>query len=222
MSPIPADQWSALVPQIERLAKSVGLQTNATPTVRDQLCAEAVSHVYEASAEFDPCQGRFVAWCQRVLRNRCVDLIRKEAAQRRRFDRYRTDAEREFADALRAERQTVPVASGASDGTLATDPGRLRADLVNLLERHLEPLDRLLLTTYLAALDTCGDDVVDRWCREAGLDHTDDVRMIATLPQKNRKKELAKAIGRELDWVRTRIYRAVEKLKAAGLPGELP
>lgn len=235
MPPIPDDQWLALLPEINRIARNVGLQKNASPTVRDRLCSEAVSHVFLKSKLFSPAQGKFAAWCQQVLGNLCVDLIRKEAAARRRFDRYRADVERDQQAAEQAARNPAAdpidtvssedardggkVAEEATDAaTCGADPDNqgIRADLMGLLEQHLEPVDRLLLVTYLGLFDACQSAVVDRWCREACLDHAADFRRVSTLPKRSRKREIATALRKELDWVRTRIYRALVLLKKMG------
>ena len=222
MPPIPDDHWAALLPEIERIARMVAIKRNASPTVRDALFSKAAGHVFEASISFSPNQGRFAAWCQRVLNNLCVDLIRREAASRRRFDRYRDDMEHLQGTAERTSgNRTSAEEDDETDEQplLPMSPEQLRADLVDLFERRLAPDRRLLVIAYLGGIDACGEGVVARWCREAGFTQPVDFRTIASLPKTKRKKALANALGLKLDTVRTQIYRALQSLGGDGVEG---
>lgn len=212
MPPIPDDQWLPLVPRIERLANRVATRKNASPTVRDTLLAEAVTHVFDKRDAFDGALGAIEPWCWRVLANLCVSLIRNEAAENRRRARYRSAEEYRQAGQLRPRRAS-PTDGSPDD---FEERQRPRPDLVAFLERLPQPMDRLLLATYAGVLDDCGHAVVNRWCHEAKCDRASDLLGIATMPKRERKRALAETLDRQHDWVRTRIYRALRMLQDGG------
>jgi hypothetical protein len=63
------------VTRILRLAWEVGRRYPALVAL--ELAEEAVGHVYEHLASFDPQRGAFDAWCRTLLTHRGVDLFRK-------------------------------------------------------------------------------------------------------------------------------------------------
>lgn len=209
MPPIPDNQWSSLVSEIRRIANSVAIRKNASPTVRDELLAAAVEHIYDKRDKFDPARASFNTWCWTVLANLCVDLIAREAAERRRRARYRSAEEYRQEQQLRPTR---PKSTGDEDDE-TEDQRRPRPDLLPLLEARLTPMDRLLVATYAGVLGGFDRDVVDRWCREAACDHAADLLRVATIPQRERMRAVAETLGRKLDWVRTRMYRAFRDLR---------
>jgi len=209
MAPLSDEAWRDLIPQIEGIARKVARHKNASPTVRDALFSEAVGHIFDKRTSFDDTVARFSTWCWTVLANLCVSMIAKEAVARRRRDRHRNDEEYRQQQMLRQGRS----ASSSEDGADEEEQREPRPDLFSLLEDRLKPQDRLLVATYSGVLDACGRDVVERWCREAECEQAHELYRIAGLPTAQRKQAIAIALHRKLDWVRTRIYRALEALK---------
>lgn len=205
---MPTDEEALqLKPQIERIARSVATRLNASRTVRDQLYDDAVGHVFSVYHKFDPQVASFTTWCFTVLRNHCVTLIREEAQRWKYLEHARDSAEIE--DEHRHREKPAPSPAEEREERVP------RTDLVALLDRHLEPLDRLLLAAYEGLLQRFGTEVADRWCREADRADAAAWRAIESLPQKQRKRAEAKLLGEEIDCVRTRLWRAMQKLKAA-------
>jgi len=209
MPPIPDDEWSSWTPHIQRIAAKVARNKNASPTVRDALLAEAVGHIYENRDKFDATRASFSTWCWTVLANLCVSLIRSEDVEHRRWKKYARDEE--YRQQGQGRPGSAPSPVGSHDEP--EEPRRPRADLLPLLEARLNPMDRLLVATYAGVLGGFGGDVVDRWCREAACDHATELLRVATIPQRERKRAIAEALGRRLDWVRTRLYRALGELR---------
>jgi DNA-directed RNA polymerase specialized sigma24 family protein len=207
--PLTDDEWRELLPQIERIISAVGLRKNASPTVRDRLEEEAVPHLLKVIDQFNPKVASFSSWCKTVLGNFCVTLIRKEATARKRFGLYRDEFLHTHATEMRGQGWRAPPDEDEHDDAAAPPP---RIDLVPVLEARLAAIDRLLVATYFGVLDFCGPAVVDRWCRDATCDKADELRRVAALPKRERQRATAEALGRKHDWVRTRIYRAMQQI----------
>jgi RNA polymerase sigma factor (sigma-70 family) len=208
---MPSEEESQLlIPQIERIARRVARRLNASPSVRQEFDADAVGHVFEVIDRFDAERASFGTWCQTVLRNHCVTLIRREAGRRKLIENVGNAA------AIEAERR---LGEGPPPSPLEERENRPpQIDVAKLLEERLQPLDRLLFATYAEVLSACAAETVERWCREAGCEQA-ALRAIEALPRSQRKNRLAAALGENIDWVRQRIYRAVQRLKAGGIGG---
>lgn len=197
------DQWQELLPQIEKIALRVATRLNASAGVRDELLSEATSHISDAIKSFDPDKARFSTWCKTVLRNLCVSQIRKEAVRRTRQAKYGESVARGLAAQWRGGPEEI-----------AEKP---RFDLVEVLERHLLPTDRLLLATYAGVLADCGAEAVEGWCREAECADLEALRTVDALPKVNRKQALALVFGQKLSWVAQRIFRSIQAIKRGGI-----
>lgn len=216
--PLPTDdEWRALVPQIARIAEFVGHRSNASPTVRDELEASAVTYVYERIAQFDRNVSAFSTWCRTVLKNRCVSLIRSEAVRRKRVQGHADAVSQEHEQRLDDDPPPTPLEIAEDDAAKAHRP---RLDVVDVLERHLvQPIDRILIVVYAELCEACGDKTLTRWCDEAGGVDAAALRSIESLQQRSRKRALATLLGEKVDWVRQRIFRAGRLLKQSGVGG---
>lgn len=205
---MPTDEEALeLKPRIERIARSVATRSNASRTVRDQLYDDAVGHVFSVYHKFDPQVASFSTWCFTVLRNHCVTLIREEARKSKHLKRARDAAKVE--DERRHQEKPAPSPAEEQEDRVP------RVDLVALFDRHLDPLDRLLVAAYEGLLKRFGSVIADRWCREAGRGDAAAWLAIESLPQTQRKRAEAALIGENIDWLRTRIWRAMQTLKDA-------
>jgi len=205
------DEARRLIPQIQRLARAAANRLNASPVVRDELDAEAVGHVFGVIDTFDPRLASFSTWCFTVLRNRCVTLIRQEAARRNLGKKL---GQRKALDAERHQSEGAGMSPlEAVEDAAEREARRPRFDIVQVLERHLKPNDRMLVAAYAGLLAACCPEVVDRWCREAKWNHAVAFQATANLPQRQRKEALAGIVGEKVDWVRQRIFRALRRLQ---------
>jgi len=208
------DHWSEWLPQIGRIAASVGRRTNASRTVRDELEGSAVTHVYERIAHFDPTRGAFSTWCQTILRNHCVSLIRGEASRINRGRRHAEDVAHKHEQRLAEAPPPTPL---EVDEDRAAADRRPKIDVVATLERHLQPIDRVLLVVYAELCSTCGDATLGKWCIAAGGIDRAGLLTIEKLPKARRKQALATLCGESVGWVRQRIFRAARRLKERGV-----
>jgi RNA polymerase sigma factor (sigma-70 family) len=202
--------------QIERIARQVANRLNASSTVRDELYDAAVGHVFSVIHTYDPTLAKFSTWCYTVVRNQCVTLIRQEAKRNKIVKKARGVAEVDEERQLRS----APTASAMEE---SEEEARASAgtgfQFAPLLDEHLKPIDRLMLAAYLGVLSTLGDDVVARWCREAGHEGAASLAGVEQLPTSQRKEAIAAVLGESLGWVRQRIFRAVQRLKDRGFGG---
>lgn len=210
------DEWHALLPQIERIAVSVGRRNNASPTVRDELESSAVAHVYQRITHFDPTRATFSTWCQTVLRNHCVSLIRGEASRTNRGKKHAESVAHEHQQRLAGAPPPTPLETDEDQAAAARRP---QVNVPEVLERHLQPIDRILLVVYAELSPACGEETLARWCTEAGGVDSAALRAIETLPKARRKQALAGMLGESVGWVRQRIFRATQRLKDRGLRG---
>jgi RNA polymerase sigma factor (sigma-70 family) len=212
------EEWRSLIPQIERIARRVANRCNASPTVRDELADEAVGHIFRVYDKFNPAIANFSAWGDTVLRNLCVTLIRKEAARRRLADNVRQSLSSDGHVPQPGGPVRLPESEQAERA--ANEASVPRIDIVALLKRLPSPQDRLLLGAYQGVLSTCEAEAVNRWCRDANWDHAAALTALEELPRQQRKQAIAHIVGAKVDWVRQRIFRAVQRLKNDGTAGE--
>lgn len=212
------DEWRPLIPQIDQIARRVANRCNASQMVRTELADEAVGHMFSVYEKFNPAIASFSAWADRVLRNLCISLIRREAVRRK-----LTDSFREFLSQKGQASQPVGPAELSESGSAdqASHESLLsNGDIEALLEKLPSAQDRLLLGAYQGILSVCDAEAVDRWCRDSGLDHAGPLRALEQLPRQQRKQALAHIFGATVDWVRQRIFRAVQRLKTDGQGGD--
>ena len=215
--PLPTDdEWRDLLAQIEPIAITVGRLCNASPTVRDELTGSAVTHVYERIAHFDPQQSAFRTWCRTVLRNHCVSLIRSEASKTKRTQRHADHVARDHERRLLDEPPPTPL-EAAEDAAAKTRHPPI--EVAATLERHLKPVDRILIAVYAELCSACAAATFARWCDEAGGLDAAALRAIEGLATSRRKAALADLLGERVDWVRQRIFRAVRRLRDCGIGG---
>lgn len=195
------------IPVIERLARRVANRKNASCGVREELLADAVAHIWMKIDAYDSAKGSFEQWTYVVLRNHCVSMIREEAKRWKIAKGVRANAEREQDERLRAEPVVAEVMA------VEEEARRPQIDVVEKLGRLPHAIDRILLATYSGLLENCGRDVIVRWCREAGIENVAAIHEIGAMPQAKRKKALATFTGHTNDWVRQRIFRAVQSLR---------
>jgi len=205
------EEWRSLIPQIERISRRVANRCNASRTVRDELANDAVGHIFAVYGKFNAAIASFPAWCDTVLRNLCVTLIRKEAARYRLADNVRDSLSLEGQASQRGGPAQLSE-SGHAD-LAANEASASNVDIMALLEKLPSPQDRLLLGAYQGVLCKCNPEAVDRWCRDAGWDHAIVLRALEQLPRQQRKRAIAQIVGAKVDWVRQHIFRAVQRLK---------
>lgn len=210
------DEWRGLIPQIERIAIAVGRRTNASPTVRDELASSAVTHVFDRICRFDKTRASFPTWCTAILKNHCISLIRREASQAKRAKGHADIVAREHQRRLQDDPPPTPLESDEDGASGALRP---RLDVVETLERHLQPIDRILIAVYADLCATCGAETLARWCLDAGGVEATALAPIEALPKTKRKQALAALLGEKNDWVRQRMFRAGRRLKERGLGG---
>jgi len=216
------DEWRLLLPQIERIARSVANRCNASRTVRDEFAASAVSHVYAVYEKFDPGIASFRTWCGTVLRNHCVNLIRSEARGRKALDKLRDCAVEREAERLDAPPPPSPAEERETQAEqAAAQRGGSAVGLVERLEKLASAQDRILVAAYYGVLSACGAETVDRWCREAGWAHAESLRALEQVPRTKRKRAIAGIVGSSADWVRQHIFRAIGRLKDGEVGGPL-
>jgi RNA polymerase sigma factor (sigma-70 family) len=212
---MPSDEEALqLKAQIDGIARMVATRCNASRTVRDRLYEDATGHVFAVLHAFDRQRGAFSTWCYTVLHNHCVSLIRAESQERKYLEHAR--------DAARVEDERRRLEKPAPSAIEEREQRMPRAQLVAAFDRHLEPLDRLLVAAYEGLLQRFGTDVCDSWCRAAGRSDSAAWHDIEAKPQGQRKKALAALLGESLAWVRTRIWRAMQALKQALTDEEAP
>ena len=177
-----------------------------------------MGHVFGVYEKFNPSIAAFPAWCDTVLRNLCVSLIRKEAVRYKLADNVRESLSL-GAHAREAEDPTQ-VAIAEQEARAANAAPGPNVDIVALLEKLPSPQDRLLIAAYQGVLSACEAEVVERWCQESNWDHAAALLALEQLPRQQRKQAVAQIVGARVDWVRQRIFRAVQRLKTDGNGGE--
>lgn len=198
--------WSALIPEIERIAVSVGRRKNASPRVKDKLIGLATSHVWQKSDLFDPARGSFGAWCQTVLANKCIDLIRKEAGEIDVIEAVTAQVEARVRESFRPDEDDEPLPT--IDWSDVFDKAKPK------------PIDRILFVLDLEICDRFPSGTVARWLLEAGLPTAFPIQEIRGKPTHLRNKAIAVAllaaegvepgereVKRKQDWIRTRLFR---------------
>lgn len=212
MPPAPNNSlnWADLIPAIEKIARQVGLRTNASSRVRDELETLALSFVYEKSGHYNPAAGKFEAWCQTLLSNKCVDLIRKDATGRR----IVAAAGEMLSEKLRDSQRPV-------DEIEAPD-----VDWFSLYEEHLRPIDRILMVLDLEQVSRCPPATTVSWIRQAKLPHEFPMNEFEAMPKRDRNRAVARAllqaggceltdnaVTEKMNWIRTRVSRAKTTLR---------
>lgn len=204
--------WGSFSREIEWIAKSVGRRKNASHRVKDELFNLALSFVYEKSGYFDPTEGTFGAWCQTLLENKCIDLIKKEATDRRRIEGAKNQFEKRGRDSLRRpdeEDDSVPEV----DWRDGFDKAKLK------------PIDRLLFALDVEICHRFEPDEFAAWIAGAGLPQDFPVDELQAVPERSRNEAIAtallaaggvapgkKAIQSKSQWVRTRQFRAKTRI----------
>ncbi len=205
--------WESLIPEIELFAKAVGRRKNASPRVRDELAHLAVSFILEKSGHFDEAKGSFRAWCQTVLQNKCVELIKKEAVDRGRLEAARGLAEERDRDSRRPP----------EDGE-----GIPQIDWPDVFDKlKLKPMDRLLFSLDVEICDRFPAEAMAAWVSEAGLPPDFPVKMLRNTPKKLRNEAISKslldatgvepgvaAVRTRHQWIRTRLSRVKTRVTA--------
>lgn len=218
--PLPTDdEWRELLAQIDPIVISVGRRCNASPTVRDELAASAVTHVFERIEHYDRTKSGFGTWCRTVLKNHCISLIRSEAAQTKRVKRHADHVARTHEQRLLDDPPPTPLESAEDEATKGRQPA---LDVAATLERHLQPVDRILLAVYAELCAACGPATLARWCEEAGSVDPAALPGIEALAKSKRRQALAGLLGEKVDWVRQRMFRAVRRLRDLGIGGVDP
>lgn len=204
--------WGSLLLEIERIAKSVGRRKNASHRVKDELFSLALGFVYEKSGYFDPTKGTFGAWCQTLLENKSIDLIQKEAADRRRIQGAKNQFEKRERDSLRRpdeEEDPIP-----------------EVDWRDVFDKaKLKPIDRLLFALDVEICHRFEPDKIAAWIAGAGLPQDFPVDELKAVPERSRNEAIAtallaaggvepgkKAIQSKNQWVRTRQFRAKTRI----------
>jgi hypothetical protein len=204
--------WASLIPEIERIARSVGRRKNATPRVKDELIGLAVGFVYEKSGYFDPSKGAFGAWCQRLLENKCVDLIRREAGDGEGIERLTSQLEDGAWNSwTHEEKEEEPLPSIDWPAVVA--------------RAKLNPMDCLLFVLDVELWARFSPDVITGWITAAGLPKNFPLRQLQETAERARNQALAialleaagvepttGAIKKKQNWIRTRLFRIKNRL----------
>lgn len=212
MPPAPNNSlnWADLLPVIEKIARQVGLRTNASPRVRDELVTLAVSFVYEKSGHYNPAVGKFEAWCQTVLRNKCVDLIQREAADRRLIEGVGQE-----------------LMGNTDDLKTNDDESEIpKVDWANYYRTRRMPIDRVLLILDLERCSQFPADTVAGWIQEAGLPKEFPLKNLEAGRKRSRNEAIARellkvegcavtkeAVNTKTAWIRQRLRRAKKDLE---------
>lgn len=203
--PNDAFDWVALMPEIKKIARSVGRRKNASYLVRDELEALAQSVVYNKSGYYNPSKASFGAWCQTVLGNKCVDLIRKEAT--------RSGA---IAELVERENDDLHETNRPDDEIEIPE-----VDWFDLYQRKLRPIDRILMSLDLEQCSRCPEGTMASWLQDANLPGDFPVMELEKVPERDRNRAIAgvllqaagseptaKAVKTKMDAIRTRLFRA--------------
>lgn len=202
--------WADLIPAIEKIARQVGRRKNASPRVRDELETLAVSFVYEKSDHYNSAVATFSAWCQTVLGNKCVDLIQKEAADRRLVERVGEELGRKTDNPeLNDDEPEIP-----------------EVDWMGFYRTRRMPIDRVLLILDLQHFSQFPADTIAGWIQEAGLPTDFPLKNLEAVPKRSRNEAIARellkaegcavtkeAVNTKTAWIRQRLRRAKKDLE---------
>ena len=202
--------WADLIPAIEKIARQVGRRKNASPRVRDELETLAVSFVYEKSGLYNSAFATLNAWCQTVLSNKCVDLIKKEAADRRLIDGVGEELRRKTDDPEPSDDEPEPP----------------EVDWVNYYRTRRSSIDRVLLILDFEHCSQFPADTIAGWIQEAGLPKEFPLKNLEAVPERSRNEAIARdllkvkgcavtkeAVTPKTAWIRQRLRRAKKDLE---------
>lgn len=100
-------------------AQALALRVTGAPFLAEEAVQEAFAAAWEGARAYDPSRGSVRAWLMGMVHNRAVDLVRREASQRRRADLVVVEPAEDPADRVvadlgaRGEGQRVREALGA-------------------------------------------------------------------------------------------------------------
>lgn len=189
------EAWDAEKKVVEQVASIIANKLSMLPLTKDAFLDDAVSWIWNHRSRFDPSKASFRTWCSTLLHNRGVDIIRTHARERKmkREKRY---------EAMNHQRRR------ASD--------RDDRDPADMLEAHLEGLNRVLVAIECQLLGRLAPDRCEAWLRHADLPTGFSWQAIEAVGNRaDRRKALAAACGQNYAWVNQRIYRAIQKIRQA-------
>lgn len=187
--------WEAEKLIVEDVALIVATKLSMLPFTRDEFLADAVPWIWGRRLRFDPRRASFRSWCAGVLRNRGVDIIRRHARDQamKREKRYQA---------------TIDQRSPA--------PARDDRDPADLLEAHLEGLNRVLVAVEWQLLGRLAPDRRAAWLQHADVPAELPWQAIEAVEDRaGRRKALAAACGRKYAWLNQRLYRAIQAVRQA-------
>lgn len=189
------DAWDAEKRIVEEVALIVATKLSMIPLTKDAFLADAVPWIWGRRRRYDPSRGSFRSWCASVLRNRGVDIIRRHARDQE------MKREKRYAAAI-DQRSRAPV--------------RDDRDPADMLEAHLEGLNRVLVAVEYQLLGRLAPDRSAAWLRHADVPAGFPWQAIEAVEDRaGRRKALAAACGKEYGWLNQRIHRAIQKLRQA-------
>lgn len=180
---------------IEEVALVVATKLSMLPLTRDEFLSDAVSWVWNRRHRFDPSLASFRSWASSVLRNRGVDIIRRHARDQamKREKRY---------EAMIDQRSPAPV--------------REDRDPADMLEAHLDGLNRVLVAVEYRLLGRLAPDRSAAWLEHADVPAGFPWQVIEAVEDRaSRRKALAAACGRNYAWLNQRLYRAIQTMQRA-------
>jgi RNA polymerase sigma factor (sigma-70 family) len=84
-------------------ANALALRVTGAPFLAEEAVQEAFVAAWEQAGTYDPSRGSVRAWLMGMVHNRAVDLVRREASQRRRADLVAAEVAEDPAEGVVAD-----------------------------------------------------------------------------------------------------------------------
>lgn len=192
---VDGDAWRAEKGIVEEVAAIVASQLSMLAFTKDEFLSEAMSWIWNRRHRFDPARATFRSWCSTVLRNRGVDIIRRHARDHamKRQKRYEAQLQQRVPEIPHDDR-----------------------DPADMLEAHLEGLNRVLLAVEYRLLGRLAPDRCAAWLRHPDVPARFPWQAIEAIEDRaSRRKALAAACERKYAWLNQRLYRAMLTIRQA-------
>jgi RNA polymerase sigma factor (sigma-70 family) len=170
--------------------------------VRDVL-DEARGRVWDKLHTFVACRGSFQTWLNRVLRNRCIDKIRKQQRHHKAILKH-------------SHIQSEHEPSGDAPTALAVGGDEALIERISLeLEECLGGMEeRLVFAVVIGVAKWLAAEKLKEWYEGCGLDQErrHAINSIIAGPRHGRQKALAEALGKRLNTINQRASRARRRI----------
>lgn len=200
MAPMNDEDWEQYEATINQIAQRIARRLKMTPATQREFLESIQYKLVTVWDRFDPQMGEFGGWCWQVLRNHGVSVIRTNGRPpgNNMFDGDGGDLEADPRENHEDRIATQELANNAVDA----------------LERCVSGLDRVLVAIDSQLLGRLTPERADRWVNEANLPAEFSWRDIEAIPDKaERRRTLAAALDRDVNWVRQRINRALGRIR---------